>query len=170
MNIIDPTILKGIQEAMKTESDGHHFYLMAARSIQDPKGRQVFETLAQEELAHFRFLTTQYKSISTSGQLDKKHVLGPRTKDIESNPIFSDDIRSRIGDAHFEMSALSIGIQLEINSERHYRDLADSTQDLDVKKFYLELSDWESSHYHRLLREQEALKELYWNSGGFAPF
>jgi hypothetical protein len=32
------------------------------------------------------------------------------------------------------------------------------------------LAEWESTHYHALLEQQETLKEDYWRHNGFAPF
>ncbi len=163
-------ITEGLQHAMRAETDGYHFYSMAAKNLGDPKGREVFETLAQEELDHLRFLKIQYQSYSNSGSADKSANLGS-PKDLSGdNPIFSAEFKSRIKDAHFEMSALSIAILLELNSERYYREQAEATSDQDAKAFFSELADWESGHYHALLQQQESLKEDYWAAGGFAPF
>lgn len=163
-------ITDGLRKAMRTETDGYHFYSMAAKNIQDPKGREAFDTLAQEELAHLRFLKTQYQAYTDTGGADKSATLGARKDLSGDNPIFSADFKSRIKDAHFEMSALSIAILLELNSERYYREQAEATDDQDAKAFFQELADWESGHYHALLQQQESLKEDYWAAGGFAPF
>ena len=88
----------------------------------------------------------------------------------DSSPIFSEKIRSRIGEAHLEMSALSIGIQLELSAINYYKQEAGSAEDPAVKQFYRELADWESNHYNALLRQQLMLKEDYWSESGFAPF
>ena len=61
-------ITDGLMKAIRTEADGYHFYTMAAEKTQDEKGREVFQTLAQEELAHMRFLEAQYQSFSKSGK------------------------------------------------------------------------------------------------------
>lgn len=164
------TILNGLREAIRTETDGHHFYLMAAKTVGDPKGRAVFSSLAEDELAHLQFLSKQHDAISATGKVDPNIMLGKPSAISHSDPIFSDEIRMRINAAHFEMSALSIGIQLEINSESHYRRLAESVRHAELKKFYLELAEWESGHYQRLLHQQNSLKEDYWSSGGFTPF
>jgi rubrerythrin len=69
-----------------------------------------------------------------------------------------------------EMSALSIGIQLELNAINFYKTQATEIDNQEVKKFFRELVDWETGHYHALLRQQESLKEDYWSSAGFSPF
>jgi rubrerythrin len=51
-----------------------------------------------------------------------------------------------------------------------YRDRANESNDEEVKRFYMELSNWESGHYNALLNQQQELKEDYWADGGFSPF
>ena len=62
-------ILAALEQAIKAEVDGHHFYQMAAQSTKDPKGRTVFERLGADEVAHARFLQAQYDAVSKTGIL-----------------------------------------------------------------------------------------------------
>ncbi|MBN1947448.1 MAG: ferritin family protein [Bradymonadales bacterium] len=164
------TLAAGLQQAIQAEIDGYHFYLMAARSTDDEKGKEVLQQLAQEELEHARFLKAQYQSVITTGSVDGSVRLGKGAELTGPSPIFSEGFRSRLGEAHFEMSALSIGIQLELSAQKFYRDQSQAFEDPFVQQFYQELADWEATHYQALLRQQEALKEDYWAQGGFSPF
>ena len=170
MEPTDNSIADGLFKAIQAEGDGYHFYLMAARSTDDPKGQEVFETLADEELEHQRFLKAQYMSYMKTGGPDISVRLGGRANLYGESPIFSSSLKERIADAHFEMSALSIGIQLELAASKYYKDQAKAVSDDAVKAFYLELAEWEAGHYEVLLRQQEALKEDYWSGSGFSPF
>ena len=161
---------EGIAKAIQAEADGYHFYMMAARTTSDLKGREVFETLAKEELDHQRFLQIQYKALMETGKPDESAHLGNRADLSGLSPIFSEQIQARVREAHYEMSALSIGIQLELNSIQFYRSESVVASDPIVRAFYSDLVDWEAGHYHALLRQQEALKESYWSASGFAPF
>ena len=163
-------VLEGLRQAMRTETDGYHFYSLAAEKVQDEKGRQVFGQLAEDELSHLAFLRSQYRELQETGRPDPRAKLGNRADLSGNSPIFSPSIKARIADAHFEMSALSIGIQLELSSEQFYRRQADESKDIAVQAFFLELAEWEANHYQALLRQQEELKESYWSAGGFAPF
>ena len=160
----------GLKQAIQAEIDGYHFYMMAARSTSDDKGREVFESLAQDEREHVRFLSLQYDAFMEKGAADPAVTLGKRATLQGASPIFSDSFRDRIKDAHFEMSALSIGINLELSAVQFYKDQATQARDETVTKFYNELADWESGHYRALLQQQESLKEDYWAGGGFSPF
>jgi rubrerythrin len=163
---IADTLLKAIQ----AEIDGNSLYQMAAQAAEDPKGKEVFELLANEELEHVRFLSSQYRSVVEKGRPDAELKLGKPVDLSAIHPIFSDRIRARLQQANYEMSALSIGIQLELAAIGFYKQAAATTADEIIKAFYSELADWESGHYHALLRQQEALKKDYWTAAGFSPF
>ncbi len=163
-------LAEGLLKAIKAERYGHSFYLMAAKSTEDAKGRKVFETLAREELDHMQFLKKQYRSILKTGRPDKSLKLGSQADLSGVSPIFSDELRSRIKDANFEMTSLSIGIQLEHDAMNYYREQSEAVDDPTMKDFYAKLADWETGHYQALLRQQEELKEDFWSSGGFSPF
>lgn len=163
-------ILEALKKATQAEIEGQHFYAMAAMATQDPMGRQVFETLAREEQAHARFLRAQHDSILETGHADSSLSLGSPLELLGSSPIFSDLLKSRVKGAHYEMTALSIGIQLEADAQHFYRVQAELAHDSVVRDFFLELANWESGHYHALLAQQESLKEEYWADNGFAPY
>lgn len=163
-------IIEGLKKAIRFEGDGHNFYMMAAGNTSDPKGKEVFEMLAREELAHVRFLTTQYDSYLKTGASDPNVRLPKHASLQGEHPIFSDNLKSRIRTAHMEMSALAIGCQLELSSIQFYKGEADASSDANVKEFFSELAEWEKEHYDALLRQQDSLKEDYWAAGGFSPF
>ena len=156
--------------AMRAEHEGCHFYAMAARTTADEKGREIFNQLADDERQHLDFLKHQYRALNASGRADAHVALGPATQYAGSSPIFSESIRDRIKGAHFEMTALSIGIQLELGAIKHYQALAETAADPTVRKFFEALAEWEQGHYHALLSQQETLQEEYWAENDFAPF
>jgi rubrerythrin len=163
-------VAQGLSKAMQAEQEGRHFYLMAAQSTQDPKGRQVFERLAEEELGHFNYLKTQYRSVKQTGRVDTSVQLGSRLDLSGGHPIFSEEIKNRIGQAHYEMTALSIGIQLELSAVKFYTGEAEAASDPVVKSFYKELAEWEQGHLDAFRAQADSLKEDYWSEGGFSPF
>jgi rubrerythrin len=163
-------VVEGLMQAIKAERYGHTFYLMAARTTEDPKGKEVFEMLAHEELYHMHFLRNHYDSIIETGEPSMVEKLNSPADLTGVSPIFSDDLRGRIKDASFEMTCLSIGIRLEQDSMNFYRSQAATAENSEIKKFYGQLAEWESGHYQALLRQQEELKEDFWSEGGFAPF
>jgi rubrerythrin len=160
----------GLQAAMRAEHQGFYFYTMAAKSTEDEKGREIFTQLAEEEKEHLAFLRKQYKAIVETGVPNTALALGTPLDLSGPSPIFSDRLRERLGDAHFEMTALAVGIQLELDAVRVYSGFADTATDPEVAKFYRELAAWEQGHYNALLAQETSLKEDYWSGNGFAPF
>jgi len=163
-------VAKGIAEAIRAENEGRYFYLMAANCTTDPKGKEVFETLAEEEQVHLKYLKKQYLSLLERGEFDKKLKLGPRADFSGAHPIFSEQLLERLSDAHYEMSALSVGVKLELYATSFYRKQAEESSDAFVKGFFTELAEWEAGHYHVLLKQLDALKEIYWEAAGLSPF
>ena len=163
------SIEEGLSDAMRAEYEGLHFYAMAAASTSDEKGKAMFLTLSDDERRHAEFLKAQYDSIRKTGKPNSTVSLGPIPSYEGASPIFPDGIRARIQQAHYEMTALSVGIQLELDAVKHYNRLAEAATDPAVFKFFKDLAEWESEHYRILLAQQEDLKEAYWTSNGFSP-
>jgi rubrerythrin len=163
-------ITEGLLKAIKAEHDGHYFYLSASTSTQDPQGRAVFEMLADEEREHMAFLSAQYRSYMDTGRAETKVKLSMKKRLTADSPIFSPEIKKHIKSAHYEMSALSIGIILEQNSVAFYEAQARAVEDTEARGLYAQLADWERGHLHALLKQEAALKEDYWRQAGFEPF
>jgi rubrerythrin len=160
-------MMDGLKQAMQAERYGQAFYQMAAASTADPTGQQVFEQLGREEQQHFEFLATHYRALLQTGAPATGAKLDPDGALSGTSPIFSESLRARIKDAHFEMSALAIAVQLELNAIHHYRQQAEQATVVELKRFYQQLADWESTHYHALLAQQQSLQESYWHANGF---
>jgi len=161
-----------LKDAIKVESDSYHFYKTASEKTQDPKGREMFESLASDEIQHTEALKKQYRLYKQEGkfvwqekELEKKSAFDPSSE----SPIFSEDFKERISDNHFEMTALSIGVMLEQNSIDFYRKSAEKSEDPQAKKLFLYLANWEGEHLRALIAQQNYLKEEYWTEARFFP-
>jgi rubrerythrin len=161
-------ILEGLKTAMEAELTGHAFYKNAAESTDDPMGKETFSRMADEEQSHFNYLRRQYKSVLEKGAFDFGEKLEPQHKHAE-HPVFSDAIKNRIKESHFEVSALSIGMKLEMDAMRFYRSCADKAQEEEVKQFFIELADWEQDHYRAFKLQLDLLKEEYFEANNFVP-
>lgn len=162
-------VIEGLKQAMQAEADGYNFYLLAAKSTKDKKGKEVFISLAKDESDHLEYLKTQYQSFLKTGKPEKKAKLGKSKAHPGKSPIFSNDFKKRLKKAQLEMSALSIGAQLELNAIEFYRAESKKAKDPVVKSFYAELAEWESGHYELLVRQQQLLQEDFWLENRFFP-
>lgn len=170
MNTDREILSEGLKKAAMAELEGHNFYMMAATTTRDSKGKEIFQQLAREEMDHFNFLKAHYESVMETGKLSEVARLGERGVFDDSWPIFSDKLKERAEDAHYEMTALSLGIQLEQDAMKFYKEQAEKVGEPDARKFFGELADWERGHYQALLKQQESLKHDYWQGAGFEPF
>lgn len=166
----DEDILKGLKIALETEMNGIEFYRTAVEKTGDTKGKEVFQTLANDEARHFVELKKQYDAVLKTGKWDPAVVLGKPSEFKGQSPIFSDDFKSRIKERHFEMSALSIGALLETNSIDFYRKMKESTRIWSARKFFTELQTWEERHLDAIVKQLDLVKEEFWQNAHWAPY
>ncbi len=163
-------LLTALKDAMEAEMTGHQFYLNAAKTTKDKQGQETFARMAQEELDHFHALKSQYIAVLENGKFNKATALFEVPARQKASPIFSTGFREQVAQQHFEMSALSVGLQLELNAINHYRKSADECADADIKAFFLRLVEWEQGHYDDFAKELEQLREDYWQANDFLPY
>ncbi len=162
-------LLEGLKDAMIAERSGIEFFMVAAAQTTDTQGREVFQQLAHEEGEHLAWLKRQYGHLLNDEPFEKLPTIS--VTDLEGDhPIFSNDLRKRLKDAHFEMTALSVGQQLEQAAIDRYRKLAEEAGYGELRDFYLQLMAWEQSHAGAFARQAEDLREEYWSQNNFAPF
>jgi len=162
-------IIEGLRIAMQTELNGINFYKLAAEKTEDKKARQVFSMLANDETLHFVELKKNYDSFIKTGTWSNEISLQNPPAFKDKNPIFSDELKSRIKDRHFEMSALSIGALLESNSVDFYRKMAEETDNKNAKILFAQLVKWEENHLAAITKQLDLLKEEYWAQAQFTP-
>ena len=161
-----------LKDAIKVESDGYHFYKMAAEQTADPQGKEMLESLASDEIKHMKALREQYKLYKEQGKFDwnqAKLKMKIPFDPSSASPIFSDEFKKQLGESHFEMTALSIGIMLEQNSIDFYNKSSEGTQDPQAKALFSYLANWEGQHLRALISQYNYLKEDYWSDARFFP-
>jgi len=141
--------------AIATERSGLEFYSRAAGITRDPRGRRVFEKLADEERTHLSRLEERY------------HELLQQDPQLESRPTFlffkgaANGLfaagAERLANGVDAREALMIGIRCERGSHRFFKRYGDKFEDSEGKKIFLEFADEERSHLELLIREYRAL-------------
>jgi rubrerythrin len=170
MNDATGKMAEGLRQAIDGEVDGYHFYMMAANTTSDEKGKEVFKKLAHDEVEHANFLRAQYDALMKTGKGDPEVKLGEQTQLSGEHPIFSEDLNARTKAPNYEMSALSIGAQLELQAIQFYQEQADAAEDETIRAFFLELASWEKGHYDALTRQLDNLRSEHWDRDSFSPF
>jgi len=152
---------KILKEAMQGELEGRELYNMAAEKVSDKKAKQVFEHLAQEEYSHYKTLQKIAEEYSAGKSITLGKLSKPETFEDAESPIFTREFKDFLKDKHFEMSALSIGMKLELESSRKYKEMAIMTDDKTLKDFFLYLSEWEDGHYQAFKKQIDFFQENY---------
>jgi Fur family ferric uptake transcriptional regulator len=142
--------------AIATERSGLEFYTRAARLTKDPRGRHVFQSLAEEEKHHLGTLEERYKRLLA------------QDPQLESRPTFlffkgaanglfargADDLkRGGVND----LEAYRIGIRCERGSHRFFKRYGERFEDSEGKQVFLEFAEEERTHLEMLIREYRAL-------------
>jgi Fur family ferric uptake transcriptional regulator len=142
--------------AIATERSGLEFYTRAARITKDPRGKHVFEHLADEEKNHLATLEARYKKL-----LEQDPKLESRPTFLffkgAANGLFArgaDELqRTGVND----LEAYRIGIRCERGSHRFFKRYGERFEDSEGKQIFLEFADEERDHLEMLIREYRAL-------------
>ena len=162
--------IENLKIALQTELNGIHFYKMAAEKTEDKKGKEVFKMLSNDEIQHFDEIQRHYKSLLTANKWAPSISLGEATSMFKGeSPIFGEELKSRIKEKHFEISALSIGALLESNTIDFYRKMKEETDDPVAKELFAKLQKWEQGHLEAITKQLDILKEEFWADAHFAP-
>jgi rubrerythrin len=162
-----------LKMAIRVEQNGHRFYRRAAEETDDPKGRELFNSLADDEEAHESILRTRLRALEREGAwkdiaAEEWPGDGPFTGD---DPIFSRErIEEGVHDYTSELSALRMAYLIEKNAVEFYTKAARETQDPVGKAMYQDLADWERSHQRVLEQEYQFFAGRFRLHMGFAPF
>src|SRR5262249_22484243 len=141
--------------AIATERSGLEFYSRAARMTKDPRGRNVFQRLAEEERHHLSELETRYKELlARDPQLESR----PTFLFLQgaANGLFADGAELLARGVN-DQQALMIGIRCERGSHRFFKKYGERFEDSDGKQIFLEFAGEERNHLDLLIREYRAL-------------
>src|SRR5829696_370635 len=143
--------------AIATERSGRDFYSRAARLTKDPRGRKVFEKLAEEEKEHLGTLEARYAELLR------------QDPDLETRPAFlffkgaANGLfaagAEQLSKGMTDREALMIGIKCERGSHRFFKRYGEKFEDSEGKRIFLEFADEERAHLELLIREYRGLVE-----------
>ena len=141
--------------AIATERSGLEFYSRAAAITRDPRGRRVFQKLAEEEQEHLATLEARYRELL---QQDPQLESRPTFLFFKgaANGLFAAGAE-RLANGVDDRQALMIGIKCERGSHRFFKRYGEKFEDSEGKKIFLEFATEERMHLELLIREYRAL-------------
>jgi Fur family ferric uptake transcriptional regulator len=142
--------------AIATERSGLEFYMRAARIAKDPRGRSVFQRMAEEEKHHLGTLEERYaKLLEQDPQLESRPTF--LFFKGAANGLFArgaDDLKKAGAD---DLEAYRIGIRCERGSHLFFKRYGERFEDSEGKQIFLEFAEEEREHLELLIREYRAL-------------
>lgn len=150
---------KALQTAMKGEIEGRELYKAAAEKTEDKKAKEVFRMLADEEQTHFDELAQIAEDYEEGKDVSVPELPAPASFEDAESPIFTREFKEKVTD--FDMTALSIGMKLELESEKFYREMADEANQGELKELFTRLADWELGHFNHLQKQVSFFESYY---------
>jgi rubrerythrin len=148
--------LQALRQAIRLEQDGYKFYTEAAERTADPRGQEMFLSLADDEKLHLRIVQDQYEALSAGqGWVSFSEVLELKPVDVDK-PLFPPD-EEVIDPEASDTDALLFALQIENKSYELYRRAATETDDLAGKDMYQRLASYERTHFDILMLNYEHL-------------
>lgn len=141
--------------AIATERSGLEFYSRAARITQDPRGRVIFQKLAEEEKEHLGTLESRYAQlVKADPQLESRPTF--LFFKGAANGLFAEGA-DRLTKGVNDQQALLIGIRCERGSHRFFKKYGERFEDSEGKQIFLDFADEEKTHLELLIREYKNL-------------
>jgi Fur family transcriptional regulator, ferric uptake regulator len=141
--------------AIATERSGLEFYSRAARITQDPRGRTVFQDLAEEEKHHLSTLELRYAQLlETDPELEARPAF--LFFKGAANGLFAEGA-DRLTKGVNDQQALMIGIRCERASHRFFKKYGERFEDSEGKQIFMEFAEEEKQHLELLIREYKSL-------------
>lgn len=170
MNTETNTALTALNQAIELEIEGQRFYLEAAERTSNPRGAEMFRSLADDEVIHERILRRQLEALGEGkGWMPVLSMVeglpegvAEVTSDLtaplfpEGEEVFQKAVRPDASD----VDALLFGLQIENESFNLYRKLAQTTDDPNGKRMYEYLADAERGHFEQLMLNYEHLSTV----------
>lgn len=162
-----------LKMAIRVEQNGYRFYQRAAEETDDPGGKELFTSLAEDEIAHESILRRRLESLEQQGAWKAvADTEWPAGQDFgEDEPVFSRQlIEGGVSDYTSELSALRMAYLIEKNAVAFYTKAARETEDPVGQALYEDLADWERGHQRVLEQEYKFFADRFKLDLGFAPF
>jgi rubrerythrin len=140
--------LAALEQAMENERQGEAFYQDLLEHVDDPAGREVFQTLADEEVEHVRVLQAEYEAIQRDHAwmaLNEARTCEPLTP-LELFPEKMDSVLA-VAPKIKDEDALKMAMGFEEKGYNSYCKSAQETSDPEGKKVFEFLAKQENAHF-----------------------
>jgi rubrerythrin len=136
-----------IETAIQLERDGRKFYHNAAEKASNDIARQMFESLAEDEVRHIEWLESVSSGTHTAGSVNRA-LYGRLSGIFKDAP---EGARKAVATCEDDINAMRLAIEMEEKSAAAYATWAEESETEDVRGLCEMLADVE--RFHRELIE-----------------
>ena len=152
--------MEALQLAIQMEIEGRKFYLKANQESRNSLAKELFQTLADEEIIHQEKAKKIYDSLKNSQEWPDEEInfdRGKKLSTIFARAMKDIDKEAKVGAT--ELNAVKIAMNMESKSYDFYQSRANLTAYPTEKRFFQALTAEERGHYLVLLDLQEYLTD-----------
>ena len=149
--------IDAIEISLYIEKEGLSFYEKASKNVSDPRVRDMFLRLVEEEKDHIQILQTKIRFLQPDilGKMNARKQVGSFINEELKGKIFSASEMKKVQKYKKDTEALKYGIESEKRSIDILSKLLENEKKLDVKAVFSHLIVEEKKHLELL----EGLKE-----------
>jgi rubrerythrin len=151
--------LDALKKALVLEQNGQRFYLEATERTADPKGANMFRSLADDEVIHAKVIQRQIDALAEGGNWVSPEGVDEVKADLET-PLFPEgkvELEKAIRPDASDLDALLFALKIENDSFNLYAEQAKVAKDPNAKRLYEFLVDAERTHFDLLMLNYESL-------------
>ena len=160
--MLDDEVKNAIKTAIQMEKDGFAFYKKASVQTSSDMGKDIFESLANDEQLHLEIFQKLFQD-----KIEKTewiNLVNSSKKYADIN-IFPKDLKQIEGanpDTN-ELDALEIAMNSEREAIDYYGEIKEKTKEDEIRKIINEIIEQEKNHYSILQEEFDHLSKTgYW--------
>ena len=150
--------VEALQVALDTEKKGYKFYKIAAKSSKDPKGREVFDHLAKDEIEHMGIIATIYESLTSDEPWMTYEEAAARYGETPSEKLIFPEVPEEAQEGFDDLLALEEALEFEKKAVQFYTKQASEAQEEKARAFYQSLIEIEEGHVQIIQAELDSLQ------------
>ena len=160
--MIEEDVKNAIKIAIQMEKDGYAFYKKASAQTSSDMGREIFDSLANDEQIHLEVFQKLFKDKIEKSEWNNLVNSSKKYADIDIFPKDLQQIEGANPDTN-ELDAIKIAMDSEKDAIEYYGKIKEKTKDDDIRKIINEIIEQEKNHYSILQEEFEHLSRTgYW--------
>ena len=152
-------VLAVLKQGMSTEIWGQRFYQEAVARTKDELGKQVFQSLVEEESKHLDILRGQYAAVSGDQKWVSVDEAIAMADSVKASEIFpqADEAKNLIPADATDAQALEMAMEFEERGYNMYHLAAQQATSLDEKAIWEWLAKAEDMHFKFIQETHEYL-------------